>query len=70
MSQSARTIRTAAPARTFASASSRSLQRKCSCGGKSGPDGECEECRKKSLQRKTTAAAGAGSAAAPPIVHQ
>ena len=28
-------------------ASNHSLQRKCSCGGKSGPDGECEECSKK-----------------------
>ena len=28
------------------------LQRKCACGGKPGPTGECEECRKKRLQRK------------------
>ena len=28
------------------------LQRKCACGGTPGPSGECEECRKKRLQRK------------------
>lgn len=30
------------------------LQRKCACGGTSGPSGECEECgkKKRSLQRK------------------
>ncbi len=28
------------------------LQRKCACGGTPGPTGECEECRKKRLQRK------------------
>jgi hypothetical protein len=28
------------------------LQRKCACGGALGPSGECEECRKKRLQRK------------------
>jgi hypothetical protein len=27
------------------------LQRKCACGGKSGTSGECEECKKKRLQR-------------------
>ena len=28
------------------------LQRKCACGGTPGPSGECEECRKRRLQRK------------------
>ena len=28
------------------------LQPKCACGGPPGPGGECEECRKKRLQRK------------------
>jgi Domain of unknown function (DUF4157) len=28
------------------------LQRKCACGGTPGPTGECEECRKKKLQRR------------------
>jgi hypothetical protein len=27
------------------------LQRKCACGGTPGPTSECEECRKKRLQR-------------------
>jgi hypothetical protein len=29
------------------------LQRKCACGGTSGPTGECEPCRKKRVQRAT-----------------
>jgi hypothetical protein len=33
--------------------SARVLQRKCACGGTPGPTGECEQCRKKNLQRKT-----------------
>ena len=47
------------------------LQRQCACGGASGPDGECEECKKKGLQRKAAAppAVQAG-AVAPPIVHE
>lgn len=28
------------------------LQRKCACGKMAGPDGECNECRKKRLQRE------------------
>lgn len=46
------------------------LQRKCACGGSPGVDGECEACRNKrlSLQRQTISAAG--SATAPPIVHE
>jgi uncharacterized protein DUF4157 len=47
-----------------------SLQRKCSCGGSGGADGECEECKKNegaSLQRK--AAGPAASGMAPPVVH-
>ena len=28
------------------------LQRKCACGGTPSLSGECEECRKKKLQRK------------------
>ncbi len=46
------------------------LQRKCSCGGSAGAEGECEECKKKegSLQRK--AAGAATPAQAPEIVHE
>jgi len=42
------------------------LQRKCACRGSSA--GECEECKKKEVRRK--AAGAAGSALAPPIVHE
>src|SRR4029453_1115314 len=38
-----------------------SLQRKCSCGGSGGADGECDECKKKegaSLQRQAAGPAG------------
>jgi uncharacterized protein DUF4157/D-alanyl-D-alanine carboxypeptidase-like protein len=48
------------------------LQRKCACGGTPGPTGECEECRKKRLQRKTRNA-GLGSrndSAVPSIVGE
>ena len=44
------------------------LQRKCQCGAAGGLQGECEDCKKKKVQRK-----GAGSATSPasvpPIVH-
>ena len=43
------------------------LQRKCACGGTPGPSGECEECRKKRLQRSPTHCDAATKA--PPIVH-
>jgi hypothetical protein len=42
------------------------LRRKCACGGTPGPTGECEECRRKRLQRS---AAAPGPAVAPPVVH-
>ena len=48
------------------------LQRKCACGGTPGPSGECEECRKKKLQRETQNS-GLGTQSdlsAPPIVHE
>ncbi len=49
-----------------------SVQRKCACGGSGGPDGECEECKRKregtTLQRKATAEAEPGIA--PPSVHE
>lgn len=35
----------------------RFFQRKCACGGRSGLDGECEDCGKKRLQRKVTVGA-------------
>lgn len=36
----------------------RSLQRRCSCGGIIGPEGECAACKAKRLQRQQTGAAG------------
>ena len=46
------------------------LQRKCACGGNAGPDGECEACREKRLQRKASVTeTGLRSNAAPPIVN-
>jgi hypothetical protein len=44
------------------------LQRKCACGGSIGPTGECEECRRKRLQRKTIN--GSISEEVPSIVHE
>jgi hypothetical protein len=46
------------------------LQRKCACGGTSGADGECEECRRKrmGLQRRASDSTAPGSI--PPIVHE
>lgn len=40
--------------------------RRCACGGKDAGGGECEECRRKRLQRN---GAGRGPALAPPLVH-
>jgi hypothetical protein len=47
------------------------LQRKCACGGMPEPTGECEECHKKRLQRRTTQHSTLNSQPAdvPPIVH-
>lgn len=59
-------------ASSFTPLRSKVLQRKCACGGTTGPTGECEACRKKWLQRK----AGQPSARdhqpseVPPIVHE
>jgi hypothetical protein len=47
------------------------LQRKCACGREAGPAGECAECRRKRLQRKSTEPnAGAnGALAVSPVVQ-
>jgi len=56
------------PVTPLASGTTLVLQRKCACGGTSaGSGGECEECKKKKLQRRATSAGG--PATAPPIVH-
>ncbi len=44
------------------------LQRKCACGGSAGLAGECEECRGKRLQRRSTN--GAVPTSVPPIVEE
>ncbi|HYR10133.1 MAG TPA: DUF4157 domain-containing protein [Longimicrobium sp.] len=46
-----------------------SVPRRCACGGTIGPDGMCDTCRRRTLQRKASAP-GAGPAPAPPAVHQ
>lgn len=48
------------------------LQRKCACGGTPGPSGECEECRKKRLQRQigNSETNNRNNSLVPPIVHE
>ncbi len=48
------------------------LQRKCACGGTPGPTSECEECRKKRLQRATNhqSALNSEPSVVPPIVNE
>jgi hypothetical protein len=41
------------------------LQRKYACGGTPGVDGECDQCRKRRLQRQAS-----NPETAPPIVHE
>lgn len=43
------------------------LRRACSCGMASGSSGQCEECKKKKLQRRTASAGN--PLTVPPIVH-
>lgn len=63
------------PAWTATPTRSSLLQRKCACGGTTGANGECEECRKKrlakTLQRAATQPSTLNSqpAEVPPIVH-
>jgi hypothetical protein len=48
------------------------LQRKCACGGTPGSTGECEECRKKRLQRATRKSefGTRNESSAPPSVYE
>ena len=43
------------------------LQRKCACGKGASSGEQCEDCKKKTLQRRATS--NSGPAIAPPIVH-
>lgn len=50
-----------------AGAAPRRIQRACDCGGRPAQGGECEQCRKKRVQRRgegSAAAAGSGAARA------
>ena len=62
-----RTKAVATRAPSFIPARAGLLQRKCACGGSSGPTAACAECRKGRLQRH--AADQAEPSAAPPIVN-
>jgi hypothetical protein len=48
------------------------LQRKCACGGKPGPTGECEVCRQERLQRKSgdSKSKNQNDSSVPPIVDE
>ncbi|HEY4677149.1 MAG TPA: DUF4157 domain-containing protein [Candidatus Angelobacter sp.] len=57
-----------APAPSTSPATSGLLQRKCACGKNASGGEQCEDCKKKTLQRH--AVSHSGSAIAPPIVHE
>lgn len=64
---------TATAASSFTPMRGGMLQRKCACGGTTGPSGECEACRKKRLQRATDPHAvsdAPAASAASPIVSE
>ena len=56
-----------APKLSFTPVRTNLLQRKCACGGTTGPSGECAECRNRRLQRHAT---DVGPAGAPSIVRE
>jgi hypothetical protein len=60
------------PSPPVMSARSALLQRKGACGGTPGPTGECEECRKKRLQRKigNRQSTIENDSSVPPVVHE
>jgi hypothetical protein len=64
--------KTAIPSIPFTPVRSGPLQRKCACGGTPGPTGECEECRKKRLQRKigNPTSEARNESVVPPIVRE
>jgi outer membrane protein OmpA-like peptidoglycan-associated protein len=56
---------------TFTPMRSGLLQRKCACGGTPSPTGECEQCRKRRLQRKSNIGVEPQTGSeVPPIVHE
>ena len=68
MSMTAQVQANSTPTLSFTPVRSNLLQRKWVCGGTPGLDGECAECRKKRLQRRSTGQAE--PSAVPPIVHE
>lgn len=72
MSSMLHTRVTRTPPAVSATATGRVLQRKCACGGTPGPTGECAECRKKRLQRRSKdfGFEGQNDSVVPPIVHE
>jgi hypothetical protein len=63
----------AAGARSFSIGPAGTVQRKCSCGGEGGECAACAEKKEEGLQRFAsgrTPSASAGTATAPPVVHQ
>jgi hypothetical protein len=60
------------PRPTFTRSRGALLQRKCACSGTPGLSGECEECRKKRLERKSTehSSSDIQPSAVPSIVHE
>jgi hypothetical protein len=46
------------------------LQRKCACGGTSGPTGECAECQKKRIALQRKESNSSTPTEMPPIVHE
>jgi hypothetical protein len=70
---STRALVQAKPSATSASPVRTSLlQRKCACGGTAGPNGECEECRKKRQQQEigNPKSETRNDSSVPPIVHE
>ena len=51
-----------------ASAPAETVQRKCACGGASGSDGECAECRDRQLTIQRRAAGVGGPSEAPSVI--
>src|SRR5437016_10455915 len=49
--------------------SSKLLQRKCACGGSSGLQDECQDCRNNNLKLQRRSASGGEPHGVPPIVH-
>ena len=72
-----RALTRAIPSPSFTPVRRGLLQRQCACGGRPGPTGECEACRRKKLPRDAGNRAGSSAndspssiSEVPPIVHE